>query len=96
MLRFRVNRYWTLILALCLASASFLHVKSVRADGSDPGTMDTSDPNIPGGSSTGDPDMPDGPGRTNRIRLTYLPIVERRMWKVRVVMLGLRKFYLRF
>jgi len=113
MLRFRVNRYWTLILALCLASASFLHVKSARADGSEPGTTETSDPNIPGGSSTGDPDMPDGPGRTNRIRNgaqrqsgisnTGMHSVgdgmssgSAVMWKVRVVMLGLRKFYLRF
>jgi hypothetical protein len=114
MLRFRVNRYWTLILALCLASASFLRVNSVRADSSDPGSTETSDPNIPGGSSSGDPDMPDGPGKTafkirngaqrqSGISNTGMHSVgdgvssgSALMWKIRVVMLGLRKFYLRF
>jgi hypothetical protein len=113
MLRFGLNRCWTLILALCLATASTLHATKVRAASADPGSAETTDPATPGGTASGDPDMPDGPGRAGKTRVwaqrqagpgyTGVHSVgdgmssgSALMWKVRVTMLGLRKFYLFF
>jgi hypothetical protein len=111
MLRFSMNRYWTLILALCLATASlFATSRLAHADDSSGSEM----PGVGDPNATGDPDTPDGPGKstigahrgaqqrsgsydTGMRSVGDGTISGRAMvWKLRVAMLGLRKFYLRF
>lgn len=111
MLRLSFNRYWTLILALCLACSSLFSAKLVRAESLDPGPTETIDPGDP--MASGDPDTPDGPGKTARSRRGALRSPDIRntgghsvgdgltsgstmMRRIHVAMLGLRKFYLRF
>ena len=62
MLRLSFNRYWTLILAVCLACCSLFTAKLVRADTFNPGPAETVDPGTDP-SASGDPDTPDGPGK---------------------------------
>ena len=115
MLRFSVNRFWTLILALCLTFALLsMGAKSLRADEFNPSPSEIADPNGGGATSTGDPDVPDGPGKSSYktrngvqrqvgIRNAGVRSVGDGMasdsalvWKLRVVLLALRKYYLSF
>lgn len=107
MLRFSMNRWWTLILALslcfvCIASQPVV----VRADG--PGEI--TDAGVPG-PYAGDPDMPTGPGKTRAGRGALQPggridpirsvgdgrvTVRVVMWRFLVMVKGVRGFYFHF
>lgn len=107
MLRFSMNRWWTLILALnlsiaCIASQSV----PARADG--PGEI--TDTGVPG-PQNGDPDMPTGPTKTRAGRGALqsdgrlvsvrsagdgATTIRVAMWRLSVMVKGLRGFYFHF
>ncbi len=70
MARFKSNRQWTLILALCVSLTWCLAAhRPALAGGNDWGgdpTVDPVDPGQPPGTG-GDPDVPTGPGKSARI-----------------------------
>ena len=112
MTRFILNRRWTCILALgvILVYCPVAH-RPVLA-GEDPGTGQVNDPDQGpgGGNGSGDPDVPIGPAKTGKsgrlsrngtgpgTRAAGDGSVSRSVWvwRLRVVMLGLRSFYIRF
>jgi hypothetical protein len=107
MLRFSWNRCWTLILALSLCSVCIASRSTpVRADG--PGEI--TDSGIPGPYS-GDPDLPTGPPKTKSGRGAVQPggrlatvrsggeerVTARVvMWRLLVMVKGLRGYYFHF
>ncbi len=119
MTRFTMNRWWALLLTLCLFTACFLLVSSApltppaRADGSGSQLL-PSDPTP--GSGFGDPDVPIGPGggkptKQSVTRGGNSPSVVQTgavtvgdgkgsvgvlMLRLRLFLLSLRGFYLRF
>jgi len=67
--RFKMNRWWTLVLALVLGVAGSLSVPTVgRADGGRVAVDNPGDPSGPGGTptGTGDPDSPSNSGKSQR------------------------------
>jgi hypothetical protein len=110
--RFNSNRRWTFVLALgvSLLLSSF-YLPRASASG-DPGSGMITDPGEPppGSSGSGDPDVPIGPSKTARsgrlsrgnTELGTRSAGDERfargvsMWRLRVVLQGLRSFYFRF
>jgi hypothetical protein len=110
--RFQLNRRWALILALGVSLAcSFVSSQAV-AIGPDGGIIgDPTDPGL-GPPPPGDPDLPSGPGaktvkpgglvkghdRVPGKRAVGDGQIPRSawMWRLRVVVQGLRSFYIRF
>jgi hypothetical protein len=107
-----VNRRWAFILALgvSLVLCSFIHPRAFAADGTGSGKVGDPYDVPPGQDGTGDPDVPIGPmkganaGRLSRGssnlatrtagdgRITGSVLV----WRLRVVLQGLRSYYIRF
>jgi hypothetical protein len=108
--RFKLNRQWTLILALgfALACCSLTHQPAIAdpfQDGSSDGSGVVGNP-PPG---VGDPDVPDGPGKTVKVGrmsrgsgglgVTAVGDGESHsvmIWRLNLVLMGLRGFYFRF
>jgi hypothetical protein len=118
MLRFSANRWWALVLTLCLSAACFLllSVQSPSVAYADSGSqLLSSDPGAPG-AGYGDPDVPIGPGQAKPGKQSVahggaIQVVGQSgarpvgdvatpssvfLMRLRLFLLGLRIFYLRF
>ena len=111
MARLVMNRRWTFILALGVSLACCFAASQAMAGGPDGGVIgDPTDPGL-GPPPSGDPDLPSGPGaktaKPGRLvkgdkhpwkRAVGDGEFQRSawMWRLRVVVQGLRSFYIRF